>query len=126
MRILYFVLLYLLLIHIVYIIVLVVYDFFALLAFEQIMGLVRSKRYQQLYGSDPFNPRRNANSVKYPNSINVIFNADKYVPKWWELNGRKPISDDENIASAYADAHKYFQNRELMSDVLLHNVINRF
>ncbi|XP_043865044.1 uncharacterized protein LOC26528387 [Drosophila mojavensis] len=55
----------------------VVYDFFALLAFEQIMRIVRSKQYQQLYGSDPLNPVINATTVKYPNANNSISTADK-------------------------------------------------
>ncbi|XP_064553584.1 uncharacterized protein LOC135438954 [Drosophila montana] len=99
---------------------LTVYDFVALLAFEQILKLVRSRQYQQLYGSDPFRPRLNATQTKHVNVVNV----DKNAPKWWQIENLEPISNELNINSGQDEAHKHFQSQELLAEVLLRNAIN--
>lgn len=100
-------------IYLTYLTVLTVYDFLALIAFEQIMKLVRSRQYQELYGSDPFRPRLNM--------VHVSPKVDKSMPKWWQAENSEPISD---INYGQDEAHKHFQSQELLAEVLLRNAIN--
>ncbi|XP_032591679.1 uncharacterized protein LOC116805223 [Drosophila grimshawi] len=88
---------------------LTVYDLFALVAFEQIIALVRSKRYQQLYGSDPFNPILNHNTEQqlkeHPTIVYVMPKANANLPKWWQVDSLQH-NNRENIM--LHDAHRYF------------------
>ncbi|XP_002051427.2 uncharacterized protein [Drosophila virilis] len=95
---------------------LTVYDFLALIAFEQILKLVRSRQYQELYGSDPFRPTINI--------VNVSPKVFKNMPKWWQAENSEAISDTPNMNYAQDEAHKHFQSQELLAEVLLRNAIN--
>ncbi|KAH8403267.1 hypothetical protein KR222_009334 [Zaprionus bogoriensis] len=98
--------------------ILVLYDFLALVAFEQVLRLVMSERYQELYGTDPFNPvlmvKPNAVKAKQqldvrPTLIYVTPKMDLQMrPKWWQVENTEV--DVKN------DAGKYFQSRELLPD----------
>lgn len=117
---------------------LVAYDTLVLIAFVQIMFLVRSKRYQRLYGSDPLNPVLNAMSLKeiregspgfqQPIIIYVMPRAGqklwaKQQQKWWK---DEIILDDleEEKDHVKEDSSDYFQREELLSKILLRNAIN--
>ncbi|XP_034472193.1 uncharacterized protein LOC117779947 [Drosophila innubila] len=70
--------------------ILVAYDFLALVAFEQIVRLVKSERYQQFYGLDPFNPKTPHHiRFTYTKKRNIdhplIFYVMPKTPaKWWD------------------------------------------
>lgn len=99
------------------------YDFFALVAFEQIVRLVKSARYQEYYGDDPFNPilirSRSAVEELHPKFIFVAPKMDlKVHPKWWQ------VANDATEMDTMKDAGNYFQSHELLPDVMLHNANN--
>jgi len=116
--------------------VLVGYDALTLIAFVQIMFLVRSERYQRLYGTDPLNPVTDGidhkqTSPSYPISQQpiIIYVMPKVgqklwdVPqkKWWQdqkTDSRIPQNQPHDVSS------DFFQRQELLSNVLLRNAIN--
>lgn len=109
-------------------VVLVAYDFFALVAFEQIVRLVKSSRYQQFYGDDPFNPiltgYASARKTKEQPEVHPMFifvkpkiNGNVH-PKWWQM------ANDSDEMELIKDTGKYFQRQELLPDVMLHNAVN--
>ncbi|XP_016963086.1 uncharacterized protein LOC108033319 [Drosophila biarmipes] len=115
---------------------LVAYDTLTLIAFVQIMFLVRSERYQRLYGTDPLNPVTDGTLNKQILPVNpisqqpiIIYVMPKAgqklwdVPqtKWWQdqkADSRAPQKPPQDVSS------EFFQRQELLSNVLLRNAIN--
>ncbi|KAH8262816.1 hypothetical protein KR044_000590 [Drosophila immigrans] len=104
---------------------LVAYDFLAIIAFEQIVRLVKSKRYQQIYGTDPLNPilpqqkgsiNTEEENLEHPIIVYVM------PVKWWQLEALEHKSFKK--ASQADETEKYFQSQELVPEVMLHNIIN--
>lgn len=105
-----------------------VYDFFALVAFEQILRLVKSSRYQQFYGDDPFNPiltaYPSATKAKEQPEVHPMFifirpKMDVTVqPKWWQ------VTNDSAEMELIKETGKYFQSQELLPGVMLQNAVN--
>ncbi|XP_017012667.2 uncharacterized protein [Drosophila takahashii] len=115
---------------------LVAYDTLTLIAFVQIMFLVRTERYQRLYGTDPLNPIPGGISHKqlttsYLTSQQpiIIYVMPKAGQKLWDLPQSKwwqdEVSDSRVPQKAPDDiSSDYFQRQELLSNVLLRNAIN--
>ncbi|KAM8717493.1 hypothetical protein ACLKA7_004222 [Drosophila subpalustris] len=102
---------------------LVVYDFFALVAFEQIVRLVKSKRYQQYYGTDPFNPKhKKFTNTEQQNPEHPFYIMPEVSAKWWQVKN----FEQNTIRETYQvdEMHKYFQYQELLPDVILNNGMN--
>lgn len=113
---------------------LVAYDTLALIAFVQIMFLVRSQRYIRLYGPDPLNPVTNGVQSKQMASINpisqqpiIIYVMPKAGQKLWDLPQSKWWQDEktDNVPQNinYEESSEFFQRQELLSKVLLRNAI---
>ncbi|XP_034098077.1 LOW QUALITY PROTEIN: uncharacterized protein LOC117563724 [Drosophila albomicans] len=105
---------------------LVAYDFLAIVAFEQIVRLVKSKRYQEIYGTDPLNPiitpkQKIFISTEEQNLDHPII---VYVMpfKWWQMEALDRKSFKETPQAD--DSHKYFQSQELVPEIMLHNATN--
>ncbi|XP_039479611.2 uncharacterized protein LOC120444123 [Drosophila santomea] len=116
---------------------LVTYDTLALIAFVQIMFLVRSQRYQRLYGPDPLNPVTNGvqlTEVKFSYPISqqpiIIYVMPKAGQKLWDVPQSKWWQDGKPDASVQQNqAHEvssdFFQRQELLSNVLRRNAIKK-
>lgn len=117
--------------------VLVAYDTLALVAFIQIMQLVRSERYVRLYGNDPLNPildgvthlelKEGSPNLPKPIIIYVMPNAgqklwDKQPKKWWQAERNGPHARKKSLVQEISA--DYFQREELVSRVLLRNALN--
>ncbi|KAL7740707.1 hypothetical protein ACLKA6_000071 [Drosophila palustris] len=102
---------------------LVVYDFFALVAFEQIVRLVKSKRYQQYYGTDPFNPKHKGfTNTEQQNPEHPFYIMPEVSAKWWQVKNFEQNTIGETCH--VDEMHKYFQYQELLPDVVLNNGMN--
>ncbi|EDX03848.1 uncharacterized protein LOC6731106 [Drosophila simulans] len=114
---------------------LVAYDTLALIAFVQIMFLVRSQRYIRLYGPDPLNPVTNgvqSNQMASKNPITqqpiIIYVMPKAGQKLWDVPQSKWWQDEKTDVSVpqkanYEESSEFFQRQELLSKVLLRNAI---
>ncbi|XP_017098756.2 uncharacterized protein [Drosophila bipectinata] len=116
---------------------LVAYDTLVLVAFIQIMHLVRTERYQRLYGNDPLNPILDGipqldlleGSPNAPNPIIIYVMPkpgqklwDQQPKKWWQSERNGPqVRKKSLVQEISAD---YFQREELVSKVLLRNAVN--
>ncbi|KAH8351880.1 hypothetical protein KR084_000362, partial [Drosophila pseudotakahashii] len=115
---------------------LVAYDTLALIAFVEIMFLVRTERYQRLYGTDPLNPisggmphKEITTSYSSPQQPIIIYVMPKVGQKLWDLPQSKwwqeKVSDSRFPQKPPQDVSSdYFQRQELLSNVLLRNAIN--
>nr|XP_016927003.2 uncharacterized protein LOC108007756 [Drosophila suzukii] len=115
---------------------LVGYDALTLIAFVQIMFLVRSERYQRLYGTDPLNPVTDGidhkqTSPSYPISQQpiIIYVMPKVGQKLWDVPQKKWWQDqktDSRVPQKHPHdvSSDFFQRQELLSNVLLRNAIN--
>ncbi|KAH8314121.1 hypothetical protein KR067_011984 [Drosophila pandora] len=116
---------------------LVAYDTLALVAFIQIMQLVRSERYVRLYGNDPLNPildgnthlelREGSPNPPKPIIIYVMPKAgqklwDEQPKKWWQAERNGPQARKKSVVQE--TSADYFQREELLSKVLLRNALN--
>ncbi|XP_068150964.1 uncharacterized protein [Drosophila tropicalis] len=115
--------------------ILVVYDTLALLAFIQICHLVFSERYQQLYGTDPFNPilmttmedrlQEKNDKLSIPPPI-IIYVMPKMGQKLWQLPQSKWWQEDSPSKESIKDnqSSKNFHQDELLSNALLRTALN--
>ncbi|KRF98442.1 uncharacterized protein Dwil_GK28272 [Drosophila willistoni] len=115
--------------------ILVVYDTLALLAFIQICHLVFSERYQQLYGTDPFNPiltttmedklQEKNDKLSIPPPI-IIYVMPKMGQKLWHLPQSKWWQEDSPRKESIKDSQtsKNFYQEELLSKALLRTALN--
>ncbi|KAH8269337.1 hypothetical protein KR018_004613 [Drosophila ironensis] len=107
---------------------LVAYDTLALIAFVQIMCLVRSKRYQRIYGSDPLHPvfkrvdqmKGTKTSLSAQNPI-IIYVMPKPGHKLWKSPPEQHKSKKVSISEVLPH---YFLRDELVSKVLLRNSLS--
>ncbi|KAH8244462.1 hypothetical protein KR026_010488 [Drosophila bipectinata] len=122
---------------VIFLLVLVAYDTLVLVAFIQIMHLVRTERYQRLYGNDPLNPILDGipqldlpeGSPNAPNPIIIYVMPkpgqklwDQQPKKWWQSERNGPqVRKKSLVQEISAD---YFQRDELVSKVLLRNALN--
>ncbi|XP_001968836.3 uncharacterized protein LOC6540749 [Drosophila erecta] len=116
---------------------LVAYDTLALIAFVQIMFLVRSQRYRRLYGPDPLNPVPNGmqlHQVASSHSISqqpiIIYVMPKAGQKLWDVPQSKWWQDEKTDVGVQQNrAHEvssdFFQRQELLSEILLRNAIKK-
>ncbi|XP_016978000.1 uncharacterized protein LOC108043703 [Drosophila rhopaloa] len=115
---------------------LVAYDTLLLIAFVQVMFLVRSERYQRLYGTDPLNPIINGTTHKemalnypIPQQPIIIYVMPRAGQKLWGMPQSKwwqdKSTDGEIIQKPpHEVSSDFFQRQELLSNVLLRNAIN--
>ncbi|KAH8324782.1 hypothetical protein KR074_000903 [Drosophila pseudoananassae] len=116
---------------------LVAYDTLVLVAFIQIMHLVRTERYQRLYGNDPLNPILDGipqldlpeGSPNAPNPIIIYVMPkpgqklwDQQPKKWWQSERNGPQVRKKSLVQEIST--DYFQREELVSKVLLRNALN--
>ncbi|XP_043640410.1 uncharacterized protein LOC122611417 [Drosophila teissieri] len=116
---------------------LVTYDTLALISFVQIMFLVRSQRYQQVYGPDPLNPVTNgmqlhkvASSYPIAQQPIIIYVMPKAGQKLWDVPQTKWWQDEKTDISVPQNqlnqvATDFFQRQELLSNVLRRNAIKK-